>query len=317
MRVSVVVPLYNKAAHVARSLESIAAQTYTEFEVIIVDDGSTDAGPEIVSRFPDQRFRLVRQANAGPGAARNRGVAEAAGELLAFLDADDEWLPDYLAHNVEALDRASQEVAAVTSGYLEWPSGIDRQSMWRQRGLNEGIFKVAAETPPMLLVHVLAYMSCWNTVVRASVVRDLGGFYSKTRALYAEDSWLWLQLLLRHPVLFRFEPLTRYHREASELTAHQNKARPIEPFLIDPEPLETNCPPALQELLRQVLAIRAMKTACVLGYFGEFRTAKDIRSRFVQPGDARLPYFLPSLICTTPIGGALGKAHRLLRSPKK
>src|SRR6185312_7639068 len=93
--VSVVLPLYNKAPFITRALDSIAAQTYRNFEAIIVDDGSTDGSGDIAASYPDPRFRVIRQTNAGPGAARNRGVDEAKGEVLAFLDADDEWLPGF------------------------------------------------------------------------------------------------------------------------------------------------------------------------------------------------------------------------------
>ena len=86
-----------------RALESISAQTFEDFEVIVVDDGSTDNGAAIVADYPDSRFRLVSQANAGPGAARNAGVEQARGEFLAFLDADDEWFPNYLQESVSLL----------------------------------------------------------------------------------------------------------------------------------------------------------------------------------------------------------------------
>ncbi len=73
-----------------------STQSVSDFEVIVVDDGSTDSGADLVARYPDPRFRLVRQANAGPAAARNRGIREASGQYLAFLDGDDTWLPEYL-----------------------------------------------------------------------------------------------------------------------------------------------------------------------------------------------------------------------------
>ena len=104
MRVSVIVPLFNKAPYIERALSSVAAQTYRDFELIVVDDGSTDEGPRIVEAFNDLPIHLIRQENAGPGAARNRGLELAQGELVAFLDADDEWLPNYLSENVRLLD---------------------------------------------------------------------------------------------------------------------------------------------------------------------------------------------------------------------
>ncbi len=98
--VSVIVPLYNKASYVLRTLESVAAQTVTDFEVIVVDDGSSDGGEALVTNFPDSRFTLLRQKNAGPGAARNRGLREASAPYVAFIDADDVWLDEFLEENL-------------------------------------------------------------------------------------------------------------------------------------------------------------------------------------------------------------------------
>ncbi|NLZ30356.1 MAG: glycosyltransferase family 2 protein, partial [Methanomicrobiales archaeon] len=94
--VSVVIPLYNKAPYIARALSSIIAQTRQDFEVIVIDDGSTDGGEEIVRGFDDPRIRVIRQENRGVSAARNRGIEAARADFIAFLDADDEWMPTHL-----------------------------------------------------------------------------------------------------------------------------------------------------------------------------------------------------------------------------
>lgn len=104
MKISIVVPLYNKAAYIRQTLDSVLAQTYADFEVIVVDDGSTDNSREIVATCADPRVRLVSQSNAGVAAARNRGIALAAGEWVGFLDADD-WLhPQYLAQMAQMIE---------------------------------------------------------------------------------------------------------------------------------------------------------------------------------------------------------------------
>lgn len=93
---TVVIPLYNKASHILRTLNSIAWQKYPAMEIIVVDDGSTDEGPSLVEKSGISNLRLIRQKNQGVSVARNRGIAEARYEYIAFLDADDEWLPLYL-----------------------------------------------------------------------------------------------------------------------------------------------------------------------------------------------------------------------------
>jgi glycosyltransferase involved in cell wall biosynthesis len=116
-QVSVIIPLYNKGKYIARALDSVYAQTFEYFEVIVVDDGSTDDGPDIVRKYDDPRLRLIQQANAGPGAARNRGVRESTGPWVAFLDADEEWLMDFLRISIEALEAHPQCPVSVTGRY--------------------------------------------------------------------------------------------------------------------------------------------------------------------------------------------------------
>jgi glycosyltransferase involved in cell wall biosynthesis len=101
--VSVVVPLYEGERYIAAALESIARQDYECLETIVVDDGSTDSGPAVVRRFPHVRY--LRQAHENVAAARNRGVAEACGTYVAFLDQDDIWMPDSVSRRVAVLER--------------------------------------------------------------------------------------------------------------------------------------------------------------------------------------------------------------------
>jgi GT2 family glycosyltransferase len=317
-RVSVIIPLYNKEPYVRRALASVAAQTFCDYEVVVVDDGSTDGGALAVEAFAREsaagpRLRLVTQPNAGPGAARNRGIDEARGELVAFLDADDEWLPDYLAEGVRLLEEAGPGASAATCGYYLQPPGKSSEPLWRARGLREGIARVGPETPPALFVSMLAYMSPCTTVARRETVRRWGGFYARGRCLYAEDADLWMKVLLNEPVVFSLGPLARFHADASGLSGNLAGARPVEPFLEDPAEVEAACPAPLRPLLARVLAARAFKTACVLGYWGDWRGARALARRYGSvAGGWRLPYYLPSLVCRTPLGAALGGAWRAL-----
>lgn len=309
-KISVVVPLYNKAPYVERTLHSITSQSFGDFEVIVVDDGSTDGGPDIVRALADPRVRLVTQPNMGPGAARNRGISEAQGELLAFLDADDEWLPQFLETGIGLLETAGPQVASVTLGHVSGAENKSHDLLWRRRGVAAGIHRITAATTPQLLVAMLAYMSPCSTITRSDVLRKWEGFYAREHCLYGEDAYLWLKVLLNEQVMFALTPLVRFHPEASGLSGNLAGARPIEPFLLHPEEIYAVCPADLRDLLTRVLTLRALKTACVLGYWGHWRSASVLARRFKSPGSWRLSYYAPSLVCRTPLAGMIGQLVR-------
>ena len=106
---SIVVPAYNVEATIAETLNSLLAQTYTDMEIIVVDDGSSDRTTEIVAEFDDPRIRLVSQRNRGLAGAHNTGIFEAAGDFIGFCDADDLWLPEKLERHIDHL-RANPDV---------------------------------------------------------------------------------------------------------------------------------------------------------------------------------------------------------------
>lgn len=118
--ISVVMPLFNKVRHIKRALDSVLAQTYRDFEVIVVDDGSTDGSENVVEQYTDPRVRLVHREHIsswGGHAARNLGIAESRADLIAFLDADDEWLPDYLQTIMSLIGRFPGAAAWSTTYY--------------------------------------------------------------------------------------------------------------------------------------------------------------------------------------------------------
>ena len=106
--ISVIIPLYNKEDYISTSIKSIFKQSYNDYEIIVVNDGSTDKSVDIVKAFNDERIRIINQKNAGVAAARNKGIEEAKGEYIAFLDADDEWKEDYLATQMELAEKYPQ-----------------------------------------------------------------------------------------------------------------------------------------------------------------------------------------------------------------
>ena len=308
-RVSVVVPLYNKAPYLSAALGSIQAQQRQPDEIIVVDDGSTDGGADIALAAGIPRLRLIRQTNQGPGAARNRGIAAATGDLVAFLDADDYWYPEYLAQAVEIL-AACPEAAAATSGYIDYPEKICRKGMWVDRGLCEGIVCISADTSPLLFTHMVAYMTPCTTVIRRHAIERHGGF-AAGGCRYAEDAALWARVLLNEPVYFHLRPLVALHREASQLSS-RSRVRELEPFLRSPADLEASCSPELVRLVRGFLRIRACKTAAVWGYWGKWREARDLMRRFVNFRDFGGPYFWAGRLGTCRISGYAGAAWRAL-----
>lgn len=107
-KVSVILPTYNRADTIGRAVSSVAKQTFQDWELIVIDDGSTDATPQL-KLDDDPRVRVIRQANAGVAAARNTGIASARGQYIAFLDSDDEWLPHYLDVSIGFLESSKED----------------------------------------------------------------------------------------------------------------------------------------------------------------------------------------------------------------
>ena len=206
--ISVVVPLFNKAAYIARALESIRRQTWTDFEVVVVDDGSTDGGGAIAAQFADPRFRVVTQPNRGQGAARNRGIAEASGELIAFLDADDAWEPLFL-EAVGGLAWSYPSAGILATGYRRrFGDGSDIEITARAaRGgrtvLIGDYFRAAREGD---------LVTSSSTALPRAVLQHAGGFPEGEPM--GEDRDLWLRVALDYPVAYDTRILAVYHSEA-------------------------------------------------------------------------------------------------------
>ena len=122
-RISVVIPLYNKEKYIVRAVESALSQGAAVCEVIVVDDGSTDNGPAQLSALEDARVRIVRRANGGVSAARNTGIEGASGDFIAFLDADDAWLPGFVGELLALMQAFPQACLYATSYVRVWPDG--------------------------------------------------------------------------------------------------------------------------------------------------------------------------------------------------
>jgi hypothetical protein len=309
-RVSVIVPLFNKAPTIARALESVGRQTFSDLELIVVDDGSTDEGSDVVRALGGEKLELIQQENSGPGAARNRGASRARGEILAFLDADDTWDASYLEKAVSTLDE-NPDISWAVAGYFDSLTGKSSEALWQGRGLKPGGIRLTEDTPAPLVLNLLRFILTPSTTIRRSVFQEVGGFYEGSSALFGEDTFLWLKLLFSdHSLHIDLEPRFTFHREDSGLSRNLSGARPIEPFLMDPDPLLAACPHHLEALLLAVLRSRAYKTACMLGFWGEWRSARAVRKQYPALEGWRSPLLLPAVVAGTPLGSLVGSLWR-------
>ncbi|MBV9928473.1 MAG: glycosyltransferase family 2 protein [Acidobacteria bacterium] len=205
--VSVVIPTYNRAPLLGRSVRSVLAQTYRDFELIVVDDGSTDETAAVVEGFEDPRVTYVRLARkGGAGAARNAGVRLARGRFLAFQDSDDEWLPSKLSQQMSEFERGPSTLGVVYT---------DMQRVWGD-GTTSRLAAPDVHSGRLLGDTAAFYQVCdlgvQSTVIRREFLDAAGHFDERLPAL--ED----LELFIRLSALCDFrrlrEPLVRYHDTA-------------------------------------------------------------------------------------------------------
>lgn len=211
--VTVVVPVYNRAGLVGDTLRSVEAQTLTDWECVIVDDGSTDETPEIVDAFcaRDPRFRSLRQENAGPAAARNHGIAIARGRYIALIDSDDQFVPDRLEWQVAVLDAAPGAVLVYGD---TWQFSADDPE--------RGMLCVGADAPPFrgpAFERLLQHSPIYAPLVRAHTIRELGGFNPDLE--YSEDWEMWLRLARVGDFIFVPRVATRYRIHAGNRSGLQ------------------------------------------------------------------------------------------------
>jgi glycosyltransferase involved in cell wall biosynthesis len=193
-RFSVIIPAFNAAGTVSSAIDSVLAQTTSDLEVVVVDDGSTDGTGELVGQFADPRIRLISQSNRGLPAARNAGIAAARAEYVAFLDSDDLLLPDYLELSGRALRENPGAGFAYTDAYVfDDVSGRvrHRSAMARNRP------PVPAPTDrDTFLLALLERNFVFVAVTAPKPVLDTVGGFDESRTS-SEDYELWLRIVLR------------------------------------------------------------------------------------------------------------------------
>lgn len=217
MTISVIIPAYKAARTIERALASVAAQTLKPGEVIVVDDGSEDGTFEAAQSFKeklnDVDLKVIKQQNLGAGSARNRAVGEASGEWLAFLDADDEWLPEKLSISMKAIKDHGLDLFA--HNYLALNSGKET--------VVDCAARYSATANPYSGLYRKGFLATSTVVVRSNAVREAGGFDESLAT--AQDFDLWLKILKTKDANFQVGPevLTRYHITPGSITSHTKR----------------------------------------------------------------------------------------------
>ncbi|MDM9381601.1 glycosyltransferase [Chlorogloeopsis sp. ULAP01] len=200
-KVTVVIPAYNAMAFLPETLESVLRQTFTDFEILIVNDGSTDNILEWASELKDPRVKLITQPNQRVSAARNTGITNAQGKYIAFLDADDLWEPAKLEKQIRCLD----EQPTVGLVYT-WTLLVDKENNPTGRifasHLEGKVWNKLLENDPISSgSSPLVRRSCFDTV----------GLFDRNLA-YAPDLDMWVRIAYRYPIAVVKEPLVRYRQ---------------------------------------------------------------------------------------------------------
>lgn len=221
---SVIIPLFNKRPYIQRAVKSVLDQTFDDFELIVIDDGSTDGSVDALADLRDSRLRIIRQANQGEGAARNTGMAAAVAPWVALIDADDAWLPDHLAE-LSRLANAFPDAGLISTTNVE------------ACGMTLPQFSVLQQPATIAVVDYFLEASkrigCVNSssaAVRRNVFESLGGF-NDMRA--GADLEYWARVALHHPVAMSSKTTSVYFRDTGGVMAQlgaANRRTPTAPI---------------------------------------------------------------------------------------
>lgn len=255
--VSVIIPTYNRISTVTRAIDSVLAQTYPYFEIIVVDDGSTDNTIEILNERYGDRIRLIRQSNMGQSAARNAGVTAARYDLVAFLDSDDYWLPGKLEAQVPLMKDKT-----VVLSFTNWwrgrdPSGPDYFS---QVGLSFGSESSVIDCPLKLMARRGETGVLTSVVLcQKSAIQRVGGFDERMKSY--EDTRMWLRLSFEGKFAVTTKPLgvwviddQKDHVTRLDYSYHRESVRKNFEVFVEAYSRAGDFPADVQEALRDCLA---------------------------------------------------------------
>lgn len=276
--VSIVIPTYNAAAYIGAAVDSVLAQSFKDVEVIVVDDGSTDDTPAVMSKYGPP-VRCLRQENSGVAAARNRGIEESTGRYVAFLDADDTWLPDKLERQVAALAldkrcRASYTAHVVCTETLE-PITVQR-SVQRASSIED-----------LLLAGNIIGSIC-TVICERSLFSVVGGFDPSLSQCADWD--MWVRLATVTEFLHVDEPLATYRQHASNMSRNarlleRDSVRVLEKGFVLP-----GIPPSLRAMRRRAFGRNYMVLAGTYFYAGQYSDFARCAVRAVSLDPSQVGY---------------------------
>lgn len=222
MRVSVIIPAYNAARFLPEAVESVRQQTTPVHEIIVVDDGSTDETEQVVKSLGED-IVYIRQANGGVSAARNRGISEATGEIIAFLDADDLWLPQKVENQVRVFRNPEVALVAADRAEIDAHGGLLLDSLFKKQGLYEFFAELGGNPVPQALSRLVQvnFIPTSSVMVRKLVLFQVGVFDTAIR--YGEDLELWARIASQYAISCLPEVLIRYRQHGNNATQATEK----------------------------------------------------------------------------------------------
>lgn len=218
---TVVIPLYNKELQLSRTLESVLNQTFTDFEILLINDGSTDKSVEVVESFEDKRIQLFHQKNQGAAEARNQGVLKAKSEYIALLDADDHWLPTHLEELHKSITLFPEAAFFCNAYQLTLKSDFTQKATYSLE--NTDRIQIVEDYFKSSLIHPLANSS--TVAFKKEDFWDIGGF--RKHIISGQDIDLWIRFGLYKTIVFNPAYTSIYDRtvEGSLTKKHIRKVK--------------------------------------------------------------------------------------------
>jgi glycosyltransferase involved in cell wall biosynthesis len=322
--VSVIVPSYNAEETIIQSINSVLRQPYKKIEIIIIDDGSEDKTGKMISEYGfNHRVRYIKQKNKGPGAARNRGIKEANGEYICFLDADDEYLENSILDRLEVFNKYP-ELGMVFTDNRKEIINIQENTVYRKNDLadtrflekrasryievNDGDIYIFKKD---IIYELILYCFIWTGTVmtRSQVIKDVGLFDENLRI--AEDHDLWLRIAKNHAIGYRDKntAIYRFHEKniTKNVPLYIDSSIAVRKKYLDKK---YNLPEDIKERLKKQLARYHFNKGYYYFNTGELSAFRKEIKKSIHYDEGKIKYFIYFIITLMP-ANAIKKLRHL------